>query len=224
MYDKYRLLPNRVEHMHYSLGDTRLGHTLVGRAGRYMDLVGCVLVLVAVSWGATWPASLSFRGPSPQALTLLGGARFIAWCLRHPFFRRMPTGPEAVLEPQGVSGLDPPKIGLVPHSSGWWGIQQIPTFSQPSNLTVQTDTSICCINTLILYIYIFCLFNTLIPPTFFSLMSSFWPLTGHNRNRNRNRKKNYCIDISSYKLVHFHTRRPEHGYKKEILREKLNLF
>ena len=48
-YDKYRHTPSRVEHMHYSLGGTGLEHTLVSCVGRYMDLVGCVLVPVAVS-------------------------------------------------------------------------------------------------------------------------------------------------------------------------------
>ena len=49
------------------------------RFGRYMDLVGCVLVLLAVVRGAPWPASSSLRALSPQALILLGGAGFIAW-------------------------------------------------------------------------------------------------------------------------------------------------
>ena len=61
-----------------------LGHTLVGYVGRYMDLVGCVLALLAVGQGAPWPASSSLRRPSPQALTHFGGARFIAWRLSHP--------------------------------------------------------------------------------------------------------------------------------------------
>ena len=33
-----------------------------------------------------------------------------------------------------------------------------------------------------------------------------------------------CIDISSDKLAKSHTRRPGHGYEKEIWKEKLNLF
>ena len=143
--------------MHYSLGITGLGHTLVGHVGRYMDLVECVLVPVAACQGVPWPASLSLRGPFPQALTLLEGARFIAWYLRCSLFKGMQTGPEAFLEPPGVSRLQPctqthQKKGLVLYSFSWWDIRQKTTFSQQSNLTVWTDTSICCTKTLILYI------------------------------------------------------------------------
>ena len=74
--------------------------------------------------------TLSLRGPSPQALTLLGGV----YCLVPgvPLFRGMlVAGPEAFLEPLGASGLWPCarthlKKGLVLHSSGWWDGQQIP--------------------------------------------------------------------------------------------------
>ena len=40
--------------------------------------------------------------------------------------------------------------------------------------------------------------------------------------RNRNKKK--CMDISSDKLLRLHTRQCKHGYERETLREKLNLF
>ena len=87
-----------------------LGHT----SGRSVDLVGCFL---AVGRGRlTWiPVSPHYcrarKNRHPQAPTLLGGTRYIAWRLRCPFFRGMPTGPEAFLESQGVSGsrLDLPK-------------------------------------------------------------------------------------------------------------------
>ena len=48
-----RLPPSRVEHMHYSLGGAWLGHALVSRIGRYMDLVRCVLALLAAGRGAS---------------------------------------------------------------------------------------------------------------------------------------------------------------------------
>ena len=35
----------------------------------------------------------SLRGVVPQALTLLGGVRFIAWCLRRPFLGECQRGP-----------------------------------------------------------------------------------------------------------------------------------
>ena len=85
MNNKYWLPPSRVKCRHYSLGVTGLRDTLVGRVGCNTDLVGYVLVPVAVCQGVPWLASSSFRRPSLQALTLLRGARFIAWHLRHSF-------------------------------------------------------------------------------------------------------------------------------------------
>ena len=41
---------------------------------------------------------------------------------------------------------------------------------------------------------------------------------------NRNGKKNNCMNISSNKLAKSYKRIPEHGYEKETLRDKLNLF
>ena len=40
-----------------------------------------------------WSISLSLRGPSPQALTLMGGVRFIAWHLRRPSWGECQRGP-----------------------------------------------------------------------------------------------------------------------------------
>ena len=90
------------------------GHTSVSRVRRCTDLVGCLLVLVAVGRGClTWiPGSqhsyrarqdghpqASLRGAVPQALSLIGRASFIA------FFRGILTGSEAFLEPPSMSGL-----------------------------------------------------------------------------------------------------------------------
>ena len=74
------------------------------------------------------PPSPSLSRTSPQALTLLGGVRFIAWCLRHLLCRGIPTGPETFLEPPGESGRRPCtltdlKKGFVPNSSGRWDVQ-----------------------------------------------------------------------------------------------------
>ncbi len=41
---------------------------------------------------------------------------------------------------------------------------------------------------------------------------------------NRNGKKNKCMDISSDKIAKSHTRRLGHVFKRETLRQKLNLF
>ena len=109
---KILLPPSRVERMHYSLGGVGLGHFSVGHIGRYTDLIGCVLVPIAVGRSEPWLASSSLRRLSPLALTLLGGARFIAWYLRCPFFRGMLTGPVTFLEPPGVSGL---RLGALSH-------------------------------------------------------------------------------------------------------------
>ena len=82
-----------------------IGTRSISRVWTNTDQVGCVLVSVAVGRGAPWPASSSLRGPSFQVLTLLRGAGFIVWRLRRPFFRGMPMGSEAFLEPPGASGL-----------------------------------------------------------------------------------------------------------------------
>ena len=72
------------------------GYTSVGRVGRYTDLVGCVLVLLAIGRGRLAWISVSLRGPSVNAQISLEG-----------LFRGMPTGPEAFLEPPSVYGLRP---------------------------------------------------------------------------------------------------------------------
>ena len=38
------------------------------------------------------------------------------------------------------------------------------------------------------------------------------------------RKKNNCIDALYGKLMKSHTRRPEHGYERDTLKEKQNLL
>ena len=65
----------------------------------------------------------------------------------------------------------------------------------PSSRTWQfrTDSSTCCTNTY--FVYMFCLFNTLVQPIFSSSVSSFWPLTGHNI---------YLIFKDRRIYVHFH--------------------
>ena len=102
--DFTRQPPSKVEHMHYSLGGAGLGRTLVScvlsvcRSGRVCSGSRSI---------APWPASSSLRVPSSQALTLLGGARFIVWRLRLPILRGMPTELEAFLKPPGMSELWP---------------------------------------------------------------------------------------------------------------------
>ena len=44
------------------------------------------------------------------------------------------------------------------------------------------------------------------------------------QHENRNERKNNCKDISSNKRVKSHIKKLRHGYKKENLKEKLNLF
>ena len=87
------------------------------------DLVGCVFTLVAVTPSKLPDVSaeevlhsrhvadpdiiLEPPGPSSQALTLFGGARFIAWNLKCHFFRGMTTEPDAFLRMSSVLGLRP---------------------------------------------------------------------------------------------------------------------
>ena len=150
--------------MHHSLGVVGLGHTSVGHVGRYTDLIECVLVPVAVSRGRpTWfPVSRHscrlHQDRHPRASEAVSPGSNPPWrgnvYRLAPLLTGIPTRPEAFLEPQSVSGLQPcPRIhlkrGLGPHSSGWSDERQIPIFSQQSNLTICADTSICCTNTLI---------------------------------------------------------------------------
>ena len=69
-----------------------------------MDLVWCVLAWLTVGRGLPWQASSSHRGSSPQVLTIVGGAKFIAWRPRRPL-RGMPTCLGYGMP--GVSGLRP---------------------------------------------------------------------------------------------------------------------
>ena len=79
--------------------------------------------------------SSSHKGASPQAVTLLGGVKFITWRLgRHFLGKCRPTGPEAFWGNPGGSGLEPCtrtnlKKGIVLYSSGRWDDQQIPLIS-----------------------------------------------------------------------------------------------
>ena len=93
------------------------------------------LVQVAVGRGAPWPTFSSLGwggGPFFKALSFFGGARFIAWHLRHSFLVkcRRARGIFGAARRVWATALrpDPPKNVLVPHSSGWWDMRQIPTF------------------------------------------------------------------------------------------------
>ena len=79
--------------------------TSVGRVDRYTNLVGCVLVPVSISRGVPWPASSGLKKPSFQALLLIGGVKVYHLAPEVPFLRRVPTRPEAFLEPPEQSGL-----------------------------------------------------------------------------------------------------------------------
>ena len=74
-------------------------HTSPGCGINGTDLVGCVTSL-------DWYTS-SLRDPSPQALTLLGGVRFIAWRLRRPFLGEWRRGPRHLWECRGCLGYGP---------------------------------------------------------------------------------------------------------------------
>ena len=117
-----------------------LGHTLVSRVGRYSDLAGLVLASQVVGWGASRPASSSLREAFPQALTHLGGARFIARRLRLPFLGKCRRDQRlfGAVRRVRVTALRPdqPSKVLMPRPSAWWDVRQIPTSFQQSNLTV----------------------------------------------------------------------------------------
>ena len=139
-----------------------------------MNLVGCFLVPLEVGWDVPQPASSSLRGPSPQDLTLLVGARFIAWHLRYPFFRWMPTGLEGFLELLGVSVLlncartylNKPLCHIRP-VGGTNDKYRLPPSSQTWQF--QTDTSTCCT-----HIFMYVLFIQYTFPTNFLFFRVFF--------------------------------------------------
>ena len=96
--------PSREERMHYSRGGA-LGWDALRLAAlcQCADLVGCVLVPVAVGRGAPWPTSSSLRAPSPR---LYPSSEGLGSSPGAPF-REILTGPVAILEMPGVSGLRP---------------------------------------------------------------------------------------------------------------------
>ena len=75
----WEISPSRVVSMHCSLEINGLRHTTVGSISRYVDLVWCVVASVAFDRGGPWPVSSRLKGPSPQALSILGVVRIIAW-------------------------------------------------------------------------------------------------------------------------------------------------
>ena len=96
----------------------------------YTDLVGCVLV----SGGSRLRCALTGILESQGAVPLDSNPPWRGWVHRPapeaPFFRGTPTGPKALLEPLGASGLQPSartrlKKRLVPHSSGRWDCRRI---------------------------------------------------------------------------------------------------
>ena len=101
---------------------------------RCTDLVGSVLVLVAIGRGSPWPASMSLRGLSPHAITLLGGAMFIALHMGRPFLEECQRVPRHFWSRRDCLGSGPApgltKKGFVPPSSSSWGVRQIPIISK----------------------------------------------------------------------------------------------
>ena len=83
-----------------------LGWDILRSAAFYLcaNLVGCVLIPVAVGRGLLWPASSSLRRPFPKALTLLIVARKIIWRLRLPFLGECRRGPRHFCECQACLG------------------------------------------------------------------------------------------------------------------------
>ena len=77
--------------------------------------------------GAPRPASSSLRGLSSQAVTLLRGAKFIAWCLRHRFLGEFQRDPRNFWNCQTclAYGSRPGSTlkGPVHQSSGWWDVR-----------------------------------------------------------------------------------------------------
>ena len=98
-----RLLPFRVEWMYYFLGGAGLGLTLVSRDVGTRICLGC-----SGSWSRyALTGILEPQKAVPQVLTLLGGARFIAWRLKRPFLRDCRRSPRYIWSLRACIGYGP---------------------------------------------------------------------------------------------------------------------
>ena len=90
LYSKLAEITSKLSGAYALLSGWRWGGTHFGRP-RFIG----ARIWSDVSWfqWQPWPATSSFWGPFPQALTLLRGARFITWCLRRPFLGECRRGP-----------------------------------------------------------------------------------------------------------------------------------
>ena len=141
-YDKYRRPPSRMERMHYSLGGAGLGR----------NSVGCVLLVRRSGWvcsgssgsrsKSTLTGILEPQEAAPPVLTLLGGSGFVAWRMGCFFIVKWRRGSRHFWSCWACLGyglhLDPPKKGLVPHSSSCSDVRQIPITSKLPDSTGRT--------------------------------------------------------------------------------------
>ena len=153
---------------------------------RYMDLVGCVLVLMAVDrWGAL-ACMLESQRAVPKALTLPERGRVIAWRLSH-FLRGM-----------SMATL----VRLVGRTRKSDFLQAVKPDSFGQTLLSAVLTLSLFFFNFFFYIYMFCLFNKHVPSTFSSSASSFRHLTGHNRERESwGRKEIWGVEKEQTKLI-----------------------
>ena len=141
-WDVRQIPPSRVERMHYSLWSAGLGRTSVGRV---LSVRGSGRVCLGSSGSRSRFALISILEPQetvPSGSNSPWGAKFIVWRRRRSFLGE-PDRAQGILEPLGVSRLRPCartrlKKGLVPHSSDWWDMRQIPITSKLHDSTWRT--------------------------------------------------------------------------------------
>ena len=122
--------------------------------------------------------------PGPSSIPLWRGS---VYCLAPlmPLLRGMLTGLEEFLKSVGMSGARPCvrahlKKGLVPHSSGRWDEQQIPTSSQQSNLAAFGRTLLPAVLTHLFGRYVLFIQYTFSIYFLSFCVFFFWSLTDHN--------------------------------------------
>ena len=144
-------------------------------------------------------------GGHPKALTLLGGAGYIAWYLRHSFLGECRGNFLRQWTCLGLGSAPGSTKKALCHTRpvGWtYDKYRLPSSSRTWQFPTNSSTS--CTNTY--FIYMFGLFNALVSPTLSSSVSSFWVVTdistfldsslvASHENKNKNKLIVFYIQV-----------------------------
>ena len=127
-----RLRPCARTHLKKALCHT---HPVGGPVDKYRWINPCFVqrLFRLTVWHSCWTVNLlESQGAVPPVFNHLEA----------PFFRRMPTGPAAFLEPPNESGTYLKK-GLVPHLSIWWDVHQISLYYPLTSANLVYHNRVC---------------------------------------------------------------------------------